>query len=112
MENKDIEYAKKIEKQVERWDLFAKIAPTLFLFLCFVFLALGYSFETLFNIGMIAFAVTAVTWWFWTLFSIRFLVRLFRKATINLFEVGAELKVVKEEYKELRDDEANRNKSS
>lgn len=110
MENKDLEYAKKIEKQVERWDLFAKIAPTLFLFVSFIFLAMGYSFETLFNIGMLGFSVTAVTWWFWTLFSIRFLIRLFKKATINLFEVGDELKIVKKEYRELRDEETNRGK--
>ena len=108
MDQKDLDKTQKIEQQVERWDLFAKLAPTVFLMGCFAFLAMGVGFETLFNIGMIAFAITAVTWWFWTLFSIRYLVRIFRRATIKLLETGDELKAVKQEYRKLRDDEINR----
>ena len=108
MDLKDLEKAQKIERQVERWDLFAKLAPTVFLIICFAFLAMGAGFETLFNVGMIAFAVTAVTWWFWTIFSIRYLVQLFRRATLNLIETGAELKIIKQEYKDLRDEENDR----
>lgn len=109
MDNRDLDRSKKIEKQVERWDLYAKLAPTFFLVIAFVCLALGVSFETLFSAGMVLFALTAVTWWFWTIFSIRYLVTLLRRATTNLIEVGDELKEVKREYQELRDDEnANR----
>lgn len=105
MNEGDLEKADKIEKQIERWDLFAKLAPTVFLLGCFAFLAMGMSFETLFNIGMIAFAITAVIWWFWTLFSIRHLIRIFKRATENLIETGEELKAVKREYQELRNEE-------
>ena len=43
----------KIEKQVARWDLYAKIAPTFFLIASAISLAYGItSFDTLFNIGM------------------------------------------------------------
>lgn len=108
MELHELERTKKIEKQVERWDLFAKLAPTIFLLGCFAFLAMGMSFETLFKFGMVAFAITAVTWWFWTIYSIRHLVRIFKRATENLIETGQELKAVKKEYVELRDEENNR----
>lgn len=109
MDLNDLEKTKKIEQQVERWDMFAKLAPTIFLLGCFVFLALGVGFETLFTVGMIGFAITAVTWWFWTLFSIRYLVKLFNKVTIDLIKAGEELIAVRKEYKDLRDEENNSN---
>lgn len=108
MSNVELEKTKKIEQQVERWDLFAKIAPTIFLIGCFVLLAMGVSFEIMFNIGLSGFAVTAVIWWFWAIFSIRLLIKILNRATENLFEVGNELKRVKKEYQELRNEENNR----
>ena len=96
-----IQRAKKIEEQVERWDLFAKIVPTIFLALSFIFLALGIiSFDTLFYVGIVLFAITAVVWWFWTIFSIRFLVRLLRRASINLLTVSTDLKKVRKDFYE------------
>lgn len=103
----ELEKAKKIEQQVERWDLFAKTVPTIFLIGCFAFLAMGFSFEMMFTIGLGGFAITAVVWWFWAIFSIRLLVRILSRATENLFEVGNELKKVKKEYQELRNEENN-----
>lgn len=106
--DQDIERTKKIEKQVERWDLFAKIVPTLFLITCFGLLSIGsISFETVFYWGMILFAFTAVTWWFWTIFSIRYLVNLLNKSSKGLIEVTNELKIAREEIKALTDDENN-----
>lgn len=108
-ENNDLLKAKQIEKQVERWDLFAKLAPTLFLFVCFILLATGITqFEILFIIGMTMFALTAVTWWFWTIFSIRHLVKLFYKSTKDLIETGDELRAIKKEYRDLRHEENTR----
>lgn len=98
MEDKDLERTKQIEKQVERWDLFAKIAPTLFLMICFGLLIEGSTgFDTIFLIGMVLFSLTAVVWWFWTIFSIRHLIRLFYKANVELIVVGRELSSVREE---------------
>mgnify|MGYP000268285985 CR=1 FL=1 len=105
IEDDALRKAQKIEDQVERWDLFAKLVPTLFLFGCFVSLAVGVGFEILFNIGMIAFASTAVVWWFWAIFSIRYLVKIFKRAAENLIKVSDELSSIKNEYKELRDEE-------
>lgn len=106
---KDIEHSYKIEKQVERWDIFAKIAPTVFLITCFVLLALGsISFETVFVIGMILFSLTAVVWWFWTIFSIRHLVRTLRRASTGLVEVTSDLKEAKKDLRKYLDEENNR----
>ena len=108
MNDADLERSKNIEKQVERWDLYAKLVPTFFLLSSFVFLLLGVSFETMFSVGMLLFGATAVTWWFWTIYSIRHLVKIFRRATENLVNVGEELKTIRTEYQELRDEENNR----
>ena len=106
---KDIERSYKIEKQVERWDLFAKIAPAIFLISCFVLLAIGsITFETVFVVGMILFSLTAVVWWFWTIFSIRHLVRTLRRASLGLIDVTGELKEAKKELKEYLNEENNR----
>lgn len=97
----------KIEKQVERWDLFAKLSPTLFLLIAFLFLLFDLSFfHILFLVGIVFFSITTVVWWFWTLFNIRYLTRFFKKATTNLIEVTEDLKKLKEEYKETKN-EAN-----
>lgn len=105
----DLKRAELIEKQVERWDLFAKIAPVLFLLTSLFLLSVGaVGFDILFRVGMVLFALTAVSWWFWTIFSIRFLITILNRATHNLVEVSAELTQVKKEYKELRDEENRR----
>ena len=98
-QEKFLQRASKIEKQVLRWDLYAKLAPTFFLVSCFILLSLGIvGFETLFFIGMALFAITAVVWWFWTIFSIRFLIRMLSRATKNLVEVSTELSDVRKEF--------------
>jgi hypothetical protein len=91
--------AVKIEKQVARWDLYAKIAPTFFLTAAAISLAYGItSFDTLFNIGMIVFALTAVVWWFWTIFTVRYIIRLMSSATQDLVDVKQDLKEIRKEF--------------
>ena len=88
-----------IEKQVARWDLYAKIAPTLFLVAAAMSLTYGItSFDTLFNIGMIVFALTAVTWWFWTIITVRYIIRLMSSTTQDLIDVKQDLKEIREEF--------------
>ena len=90
----------KIEKQVARWDLYAKIAPTIFLVVSTVSVTYGItSFDTLFNIGMIIFAFTAVTWWFWTIITIKYIIKTMSSATQNLTEVKQDLKEIRKEYR-------------
>ena len=107
----DIERSKKIEKQVQQWDLYAKIVPTAFLLMSFLFISFGIiNFDALFYIGMILFSFTAVTWWFWTIFSIRFLIRLLRKSSINLLDVALDLKEAKTDLKEYLNEQDNSRK--
>jgi len=111
---KYIEKSKRIEQQVVRWDMFAKLAPTIFLIVCFILLLTeAASFESVFAIGMTLFALTAVTWWFWTIFSIRHLVRLLNRASKGLIEVTDDLKVTRKEFKEyVRFEKNNSSKSN
>ena len=109
LQKKELERSLKIEKQVHQWDLFAKIVPSVFLIASFVFLSLGViNFDALFYIGLALFALTAVIWWFWTIFSIRFLVRVLRRSSAGLIEVTKDLKQAKKELREYINDENNR----
>lgn len=88
-----------IEKQVARWDLYAKITPTIFLVAATISLTYGItSFDTLFNIGMIVFALTAVTWWFWTIITVKYIIKLMSNATQDLTDVKQDLKEIREEF--------------
>ena len=109
--DQDIKRSAQINQQVERWDLFAKLAPVIFLVTCFALLASNsVSFDTVFTIGMILFSLTAVTWWFWAIFSIRFLVNTLSRAGTNLVEVSNDLAEAKKELKELINEEDNSSK--
>ena len=100
MNKEDLETSKHIEHQVARWDIFAKIAPTFFLIISALLLSWGtFTFQTLFNIGMILFAFTAVTWWFWTIYTVRFVIRSYSIAVQSLIEVKTELRDVQQDLR-------------
>ena len=93
----------KIEKQVERWDVFARVIPTIFLVACSGLIFTGIiDFEQAFWIGLALFAVTAVTWWFWTIYTIRLLVRTLHRASKNLGEVREEFKTIAKEVQDTK----------
>lgn len=101
-----IEKEQQIEQQVERWDLFARLVPTVFLVVCIGLVSTGIiDFETAFWVGLALFAMTAVTWWFWTIFTIRLLVRTLNRASKNLGEVREEFKQVSKDLEALKNDQ-------
>ena len=94
-----------IEAQVERWDMFARLVPTVFLVINIILVTVGViDFEQAFWVGLGLFAVTAVTWWFWTIYTIRHLVKTLNKASKNLQEVRSEFTEVAKEVKDIRND--------
>ena len=53
---------KQIEKQVERWDLYARVMPTVFLVACSGLVFTGYiDFETAFYVGLSPVSYTHLT---------------------------------------------------
>ena len=107
MTTKDTKATEKaIEIQVERWDLYARITPTIFLILSIILIATGIiDFKTAFWLGLGMFAVTAVTWWFWTIYTIRHLVKTLNRASKNLQEVRSEFIAVSKDLKDIKNDD-------
>ncbi len=105
-EQLDLKRDKKIEIQVEKWDVFARITPTVFLIISIILISTGYiSFDTAFYLGLGLFAVTAVTWWFWTIYTIRHLIRTLSRTSNNLLEVRNEFIEVKTEVEALKNEQ-------
>ena len=101
----DIEKNKKIANQVERWDLFARLTPTLFLATSLILVLFDIvKLEYAFYIGLAGFAVTAVSWWWWAIFTIRYLVTILSRASSNLTDVNDEIKIVRKELEDLKDE--------
>ena len=95
-----------IEAQVERWDLFARLVPTVFLIINLILVTTGViNFEQAFWVGLGLFAVTAVTWWFWTIYTIRHLVKTLNRASKNLQEVRSEFIAVSKDLKDIKNDD-------
>ena len=95
----------KIAKQVERWDLFARLTPTLFLATSLILVVFNIvKLEYAFYIGLTGFAITAVSWWWWAIFTIKYLVTILSRASSNLTDVNNEIKIVKKELEDLKDE--------
>ena len=94
-----------IELQVERWDLFARITPTIFLIISMILIASGIiDFKTAFWVGLGMFALTAVTWWFWTIYTIRHLIRTLNRASNNIVEVKDEFVSIKKDLEAYKNE--------
>lgn len=106
MEDNGLPNYEKVVQQVNRWDLLAKIIPLCFLTGSFIALMFfdSVTFHHVFVVGLITFVITAVTWWFWAIFSIRFLIRLLRKTDDNFYGLYKEFKEIHQELKDLKHD--------
>ncbi len=98
---------KKIVSQVERWDLFARLFPTVFLLISIFLIVTGFiSFDTAFFVGLGLFAVTAVTWWFWAIYTIKHLVYTLNSASKGLQEVKDEFIEINKSIQDIRNDQS------
>ena len=101
----DTERNQKIARQVERWDLYARLTPTIFLVgSLFLILFNLIDFETAFYVGLVGFAFTAVVWWWWAIFTIKYLVTVLNRTSKNLQETSKEISQINREVKQLKDD--------
>lgn len=96
-----------ILSQVERWDAFAKLFPTIFLLISvFLIIAGIISFDTAFLVGLGLFAVTAVTWWFWAIYTIKHLVYTLNTASKGLKDVKDEFVEINKSIQDIRNDQS------
>lgn len=93
----------KIEAQVAIWDMFARVVPIVFLVFALGLVCLGViNYEQAFWAALSVFAVTAVTWWFWTIYTIRLLVQTLHRASKNLGEVRLEFRKISKEVQDTK----------
>ena len=92
----------KIEAQVAIWDTFARVVPIVFLVFALGLVCLGIiDYTQAFWAALGVFAVTAVTWWFWTIYTIRHLVQVLQRASKNLTEVRKDFEKVNKEIQDI-----------
>lgn len=88
----------KIERQVLIWNRLAVSVPIFFVSTSVLLYWLNIMhYEQLFIIALVAWALVAVTWWFWTMVSIIFLARLLANASTQLEEIRNEVKEIRNE---------------
>jgi hypothetical protein len=94
-----------IIKQVENWDMYARLVPTLFLFGSGTLILLGYiEFQMAFYVGLGVFSATAICWWFWTIYTIKLLVGTLNIASDGLADVRDEFRKINKDIQEFKDD--------
>lgn len=102
----DLERTKKIASQAARWDIYAKISPPFFLVSAVILVIFDLiEFDTLFYVGIVMFGLTAVVWWFWSIFTIRYIIRNMAGATQDLKEVKKEIMEITSEVRDLKNDQ-------
>ena len=101
----DVRRNQKIAQQVERWDLYARLTPTIFLVgSLFLILFKIIDFETAFYVGLVGFAFTAVIWWWWAIFTIKYLVIVLNRTSKNLQDTAIEISQISTEIEKIKDD--------
>ena len=101
----DAERNQKIAQQVERWDLYARLTPTIFLVgSLFLIIFKIIDFETAFYVGLVGFAFTAVVWWWWAIFTIKYLVIVLNRTSKNLQDTAIEISQISTEIEKIKDD--------
>ena len=86
----------KIDKQIARWELYAKVAPICFI-LIFIFLLWTDFVEltVLYYVSLVLIAVTSTVWWFWSIYTVRYVISKMSNASHSLDELKAEIEEIK-----------------
>jgi hypothetical protein len=93
----------KIKREVRWWDLYAKLSPVLYLTIGFLLYYFNiWEWQVIAGIGAGAFAMTAVTWWFWTVHTIGEIADRTHKAENTVQEVLHDIREIKNIVKEIR----------
>ena len=101
LNNKEI--PDKIKREVRWWDLYAKLSPIAYLIVGFLLWHNEiYDWHVIAGIGAGVFAMTAVTWWFWTVHTIGEIADRTHRAETSVQEVLYDIKQIKELVKEIR----------
>jgi hypothetical protein len=101
----DYKRNQQIAEQVEKWDVYARLTPTIFLLTSILLILFDViDFETAFYVGVGGFAITAVVWWWWAIFTIKYLVVTLNRASKNLQEVNQEVKEITQEVKSIKNE--------
>jgi len=104
--NKNHQQSKKpdIARQVQWWDLYAKLSPLAFIAVMSVFYFTGaLTFIQILYVAGVIFATTAITWWFWTIHTISAISKKLQKAETGVNEVLSELKSIRQILSDFRD---------
>jgi hypothetical protein len=93
----------KIKRDVRWWDLYAKLSPILYITIGLVLWYFGsVDWQIIAGVGAGAFAMTAVTWWFWTVHTIGEIAQRTAKAETSVQSVLSEIREIKDLVKDIR----------
>ena len=93
----------KIKREVRWWDLYAKLSPIAYLLVGFLLWNYDvWDWQVIAGIGAGVFAMTAVTWWFWTVHTIGEIADRTHKAESTVQEVLHDIRDIKEIVKDIR----------
>lgn len=93
----------KIKREVRWWDLYAKLSPIAYLTVGFLLWHNDvWDWHVIAGIGAGVFAMTAVTWWFWTVHTIGQIADRTHKAESTVQEVLHDIRDIKELVKQIR----------
>jgi hypothetical protein len=93
----------KIKREVRWWDLYAKLSPIAYLTVGFLLWHNDvWDWHVIAGIGAGVFAMTAVTWWFWTVHTIGQIADRTHRAESTVQEVLHDIRDIKELVKQIR----------
>lgn len=82
--------------QVKTWDVFAKAMPFIISIAVGSFYSLGYrDWNLVYGVGAVFFVCTAITWWFWVIYTIAAIAVVMDNSGKSLDEIIKELQDIR-----------------